>query len=789
MKRPVLWFLFAYAAGLILSLYLPAKPIYLFLIMTAVALAGLLFYKEALFRQRALFPMLLVSILLLGGIRGSMHQQRVNLLKPFIGQNISLQGVITGAPQVEEDRVIYIVETSAVKAKENIYPIRTKVKVSVYPDTYGSELIVKTGYPTGDLLQITGTIKEPVGPRNPKGFDYKGYLARRDIYSTITVKERNVVWVRKSNSFSLDRTLGYFRDGAAGILERVVGGREGDFLKAILLGQRWLIEPDMEDAFTRTGLAHILAISGLHIGYLVVLLRFLQSVLKLRSRTALLLQAIILILYCLLTGTSPSVTRAVIMALIYLSAGVLGRKTDILNSAATAAFLILLIRPMDLLEVSFQLSFLAVCSIGLLQEPIENALKFFPKRIASPMAVGLSSQIGTLPLTTYYFNLISPVSILANLLVLPVLGVVTAGGFLILPIGAVLPSVAVIPAIPLRFLCRLILVVTDFAAGLPYAYFRVVSPSVFTIIMTFLFLWIISRERPGFVRHPSLVCGALLIVYLAGQVLINLATPRELKLVFLDVGQGDSCFIQTPDKRNILIDGGGQAGVDIGQDVVLPYLLKNGVSSLDLVIMSHNHEDHISGVLPVVDQLKTKAFMEYSPKEVNETYLALKNTIHRKEIPVISASAGESYLIGKETWLHVFYPDSTAAESLYQGNENNHSLVLLLESGDASVLFTGDIERGIEYYLTGRMDKQATILKVPHHGSSTSSTEAFLEVVSPEVAVIQSGANNLFGHPTPKTLERLNNQGITVYRNDNQGAIMLSYRSNRWSVRTMLSTE
>ncbi|NLB41807.1 MAG: DNA internalization-related competence protein ComEC/Rec2, partial [Clostridiales bacterium] len=597
---------------------------------------------------------------------------------------------VKGAPQVEDDRIIYIIETSAVKIKDYVYPIKAKVKVSVYPDAYGSEATANVHSYTGDFLQVSGVLKEPTGPRNPKGFDYKSYLARRNIYSTISARERNVTLVKEANTISLDRLLASFRNKASEVLEKVVGGREGNFLKAILLGERWMIEPDIEDNFTKTGLAHILAISGLHIGYLVMLLSLMQSLFKLRMGLAFLLQAIILILYCLMTGASPSVTRAVIMALIHLGARALGRKTDIINSAGTAAFLILLIRPMDFLEVSFQLSFLAVCSIGLFQETMQNYMRFIPKKISSLISVGLSAQLGTLPLTMYYFNLISPVSILANLLVLPVLGFVTAGGFIILIVGMVLPSIAFIIAFPIRLLCSLILLATDFSAGLPYAYFRVVSPSVLTIAFSFLILWVLSRERPGFIRRPSLVCGGLLIVYLASQLLIGLVTPKELKLVFIDVGQGDSCLIQTPDRRNILIDGGGRDGVDIGEDVLMPFLLKNGISSLDLVIMSHSHDDHITGLNTVVGELKTKAFMEYPPKTETSIYQELKSTVNRKEIPVITAVRGESYAVGNETWLHILYPDQNAADSLYEGNENNLSLVILLECGDASVLFTGD---------------------------------------------------------------------------------------------------
>ena len=235
-----------------------------------------------------------------------------------------------------------------------------------------------------------------------------------------------------------------------------------------------------------------------------------------------------------------------------------------------------------------------------------------------------------------------------------------------------------------------------------------------------------------------------------------------------------------------MIDGGGEPGTDIGNDVLLPFLLKNGVASLDLVIMSHSHDDHISGLQPVLSQLKTRTFMEYPPQEDNPVYLEMKKTIEERGIQVISAARGQSYRIGEETLIHVLHPDPDHVQTLYQDNENNLSLVILMECGDAAVLFTGDIEKGVEYYLAGRMDKRASVLKVPHHGSNTSSTDVFLEVVSPQTAVIQTGTN-FFGHPHPEVLDRLESRNIKVYRNDIHGAVILQYHDGSWTIHTMFN--
>jgi competence protein ComEC len=176
--------------------------------------------------------------------------------------------------------------------------------------------------------------------------------------------------------------------------------------------------------------------------------------------------------------------------------------------------------------------------------------------------------------------------------------------------------------------------------------------------------------------------------------------------------------------------------------------------------------------------------MEYPPGEESPAYRVLKDTIHQKGVEVISASRGQSYHIGGEVWLHILYPDEKVVKALSKGNENNYSLVILLEYRDTSVLFAGDIEKGVEYYLSGRMGAQADILKVPHHGSNTSSTESFLDAVSPNKGIIQVGTN-VFGHPSPQTLDRLVDRGVQVFRNDEQGAVLLRYRDHQWIIRTM----
>lgn len=798
-RRPVLWILFAYITGLILSTYTRINPLLLWIGMI-VLMSGVLIY-----RKKALLVLLLSLVLLFGWFRGTLFYSEKSLLHPFIDQQVTIQGNIIGTPQQEIEKTYYILRVNALLIDDVVYKTNDMVRVTQYQQL--EDEVVPT-FHSGDILQISGVLKAPTGPKNPKGFDYKAYLARRNIHSMMTAANWNVSLIKEGNPFTPGNILAWLGDKASSALDASIGEKEGALLKAMLLGQRWLIEPDIETDFSQVGLAHILSISGMHVGYIVLLLMKISSLLRLQRWTTLIFQTVILIFYCLLVGAAPSVIRATIMAIIYFIGKAQGRRTDTINSAGVAALMILLIHPMDFLDVGFQLSFITVCSIALCYPAIHQRLSFIPSKLSSLMAVTLAAQIGTLPLTAYYFNMVSPSAVLINLIILPILGLVVMGGFILIPIGIALPGISSLTGMPIKWLCSMMIEVSSFTANVPFAYIRVISPSIIFIIIFFMVIWLLSRERPGFIKRPYKVCGIIIAVFLAGQLLVHLTSPKELSIVFLDVGQGDCTYIQTPDGKHILIDGGGREGANVGKDIVIPFLLKNGIASLDLVVMSHSHEDHISGLIPVMEEIKVKTFMEYPPgyidslekteqsgktdlgqtnpsEEENPFYEELKAVVDNKDIDVITASRGQSYRVGNEVWLHILYPDEEVADALSQGNENNYSLVILLEYQDTSVIFTGDIEGGVEQYLSTRTQEQVDILKVPHHGSNTSSSDNFLEAISPKVGVIQVG-NNMFGHPNPETLSRMDDHGIQVFRNDTQGAILCNYSDQRWDIRTML---
>ncbi len=785
-RRPVLWILPAYIAGIMLSAILRADILLLFLIMLGTILA-------AAFLRRAMFLVILCLAGVLGLLRGNLYYLWLDQPTPFSNQAVVLAGEVSGSPQAEPGEVHLVLKLKSVAVKGKSYAADDRVRISVYLNNWGepvegqdTEVIARLK--AGDLVEARGTLKVPTGPRNPGGFDYKSYLARRGIRYIMTAEPKDITLLREGSPYAPANILSTLRERAAAGLEAAVGGVEGDLLKAMLLGQSWLIDSKIRDSFSRTGLAHILAISGLHVGFIALLLNKVSELLGLRNRGAFIFKTLTLALYCLLVGATASVVRATIMAVILYAGQLLRRKPDMLNSTAVAAFVILLIKPMDVYEPGFQLSFVTVVSIALFYKGIMEKIRILPAKIAAIFAVTLSAQLGAMPLIAYHFNIVSLSTLAANPLLIPLFGLLVMAGFIIMPIGILVPGLSSYPGLALKLVCRLLLDINAAISSLPGSFITVISPSIAAILVFYLVLWIISRERPAFIRKPAIVSAMLVLVFLTGSMIWHFALPRDLEVVFLDVGQGDCAYIRTPDGLDILVDGGGRPMTDTGEDVVIPFLLKKGVSSLDLVIMSHCHDDHIKGLVSVIERMRVDCFMEFPPLEPGESYAALKSAVAKRVRETYCVTGGEVFKAGRDLTLNILYPKDTVAKELYGGDENNNSLVIRLDYKDTSILFTGDIEGPVEQYLVKGGLPSIDILKVPHHGSKTSSTQAFLEALSPNIGVIQVGSNS-FGHPSPEVLERMEELGIDIYRNDINGAVVCRYRDGRWTISTMLPGE
>lgn len=825
-RRPVIWVTVAYVIGILISLYTKWRLTYFYIVLFPLLIFGLIAIK---LKWKGLYLSLFFSLFILIGIANTfIHNKPDTHLDNFIGQTIDLYGQVVEIVSSADSKISFVLETRSISHIDKDYAYKGRVRVTIYfnlqkqdhisqndinnkyqtsinkHDQRSDQTLTKTNkynqiskiqhnplsINTGDWVKLRGTIEKPQGVRNPKGFDYRAYLARRGVHYTIGTASRNILSIDSGKLAWPQSWIESIRQYMGHVFDTYIGGMGSRLMKAMIIGQRWGLPSELREEFANTGIAHILAISGLHIGFIVLLLSWLTKGLKLSPTATFIIQGTVLVFYCIVVGGSSSVLRASLMAIILLGGKAVGRKADPLNSLSLAAFVILLIRPLELLEIGFQLSFLAVAGIVLFNEQLASRLGKLPAGIGDVIGVMLSAQLGTWPILAYYFNTFSIISFIANLILVPIAGVIVILGLILLMAAAVFPLVAQVIGWWLWLLCQFLIGTNKWLSGIPWANILVVSPGLLFMAAYYFILLIFSWERPLWVKRPWRISLILVLSLLILQV----ATPlvdNQFKVIFVDVGQGDCIYIKTPDEKHILVDGGGRPqGVgdfDVGEEIVVPFLLKNGIKKLDLVVMSHGHDDHMGGLIPVIRDLKVDAFMEFPPGQPSERYQELRELIDKRSIKHINAIGGQTYRVGRYVFIDIIYPtpQPEVVDSLYDNNENNLSLVMRIRYKEASIMLTGDIEEGVESYLSSFWQERISILKVAHHGSNTSSTDKWLDVINPRIAVIQTGKNN-FGHPHPQVIERLEERGSKVYRNDKNGAIICVYGRGKWRINTIV---
>lgn len=807
MNRPIVFITCFYVLGVLLGEFTRFKApaaLALAVFCLVIVIAGcLLEWRE---NRRAI----LVLFLLLGLAltRLGLEESKTPLVQ-YAGQGIVLVGQVSSSPDVRADQVLYQFRArEVVKGKERFSVsgvVRLQVKECSRVFSYG------------DLLRVSGFLIRPPQPGNPGAFNYRTYLEREGIHVILLARgEDSLV---KAGAGHVNPLLGMAQVAkqklAAAASESLEPARAA-ILNGIVFGSQGLIDPETRQAFSETGIVHILSVSGLHVGLvlggLVGLLRLLRAPPGLTAP----LVSPVLLFYALMTGLNPAVLRAVFMALLFVWAHHLGRDQDWPTTLALAALIMLLWKPLQIYNPGFQLSFAATWGIlylgppltawltGLLQNLPANAA-----RIAAPaLAVPLAAQLATVPLVAWYYNLISPVSIPANLLAVPLVGLILFLGILAAVMGLFwLPLAGLINA-GTGVVMDLFLALVDLLQGLPGAVVYLATPPVLLAAAWYGGLLLIPRfcskttcpAFPGRFKNRAIMGAAL------GMILLLVWWPfggggQKLTVHFIDVGQGDSILVQTPGGKNMLIDTGGwreefSTGSGAGSQVVAPYLRRIGVRRLDVLLLTHPHEDHAGGAAYLVKNFPVSLALappgvlsdesgEYRRSKVAEeipgAFTMLVKNMEVRGIPVKAAGAGDSLALDRAVSIEILSPGAGTGSGV---NLNNISLVLKLTFKERTFIFTGDAEVEAQKDLLDRgEDLQADVLKMPHHGSRTLLPE-LVQQVQPEIAVITVGAHNTFGHPAPSTLDLLERSGVEVYRTDLDGAVVIETDGHGLQVRT-----
>lgn len=700
----------------------------------------------------------------------------------------SIEGIITDPPQKKTYNIQFVIEAKQIKSEKDSIGVFGGVLVSIPRENISDQFLDSLEY--GVRVSLSGEIALAGTARNPGEFDMRRYLEVNDIYARIYLGGRDdVVIQQKTGNWFLSYIIYPLRKNIAQNFDRFLGGEESKFLKGILIGDRSEIPFETKEAFINSGVMHILAVSGLHVGMIILIVISLLTALRIPEKPKIITTCFILISFVFLTGQSPSVVRASVMGVILLSSFLLERKIDIFNSLAVAAIVLLFFDAKQLFHPGFQLSFAAVISIVLLYPKIASVEKFIPKNIRrlnvskfiiGLAAVSISAAIGTLPFTSYYFGKISIIGLAANLLVVPFTGIVLALGITTTVFSFVSTWIGSIFAETTKSAAGLLLhsvaVFGNWKYSFIYSNFTFFSGLLFYCIIIFLF----TLNRKYFIKRTIfilLIASNIFLYYF-----IFFKDEPELKATFIDVGQGDAIFLEFPNGKNMLVDGGAKTFYrDAGQRFIAPFLIRQGVSQIDFVVNSHPHHDHLGGIPYLIRNFEIGKIIDAGSFEKSDIFKEYKHLKDSSRINYQIIKRGETIDVADNVRMYVLHPfeefDSTDTHDL-----NNQSLVLKIVFGKTELILTGDAEKATETKLINQYKNflEVDILKCGHHGSATSSSLEFLESTKPLASVISVGYANKFNHPSKIVLDNLKRMKIKVYRTDLQGAIVLESDGMKW---------
>lgn len=804
----------AYVFGIALGVYLPVQA------GIALALGALLWAFWNLWARRdslwTLIPFLLLFVIA-GSFAFNLAINKVGgNIQDYHDQRCTLVGVVADEPLWHEEKVVFPLKLENILIQEETRSVSGTVRVTLYREEESERILTY-----GQNVSLRGLLVVPDGKRNPGGFDYRAYLERRGMAAAFYGEPRSLVAGDFSSEFSPVRLFALeLKKTMQAVLQNHLPPRAGGLLVAILFGERQALDPAVEEAVRRSGVAHMMAVSGLHVGLLAALLFLLFKRVGLGGWPACLLLISVLFAYTYLTGLKPSTLRAFFMIAMGVGALCLGRRKDLPTAVAVAALFTLLYNPLLLFHVGMQLSYGATLSIILFAAPLQRVIgqalgripvSFIPSswldNLAGLTGVTIAAQIGILPLIAYYFKEISLVALPANILILPVMALLLGIGLFCAVFGLVIPTAASFLTLTAYPLLAYILLLTGGFGSLSFAVTSVFSPRFSEMLLYYSLLTLVAWKNGELVKNISILIvrvkalarrvrpfhlmAALLIIALPIAWFGLPSLPEKpLEVVFLDVGQGDAIFVRTPGGKNILLDGGGRPAYQedierVGRLVVIPYLEHRRVRKLDLVIVSHPHEDHYGGLLAVLDSIPVELLVTSEEGVETETYNRLLTLAETRGIPRLMLQRGDTLALEPDLDIEVLNPPSRFFSGT-GSDVNNNSLVMQLLYREVNFLFAGDMEdAAARWMLAENLLAQSQILKVPHHGGYMAAFSPFLEAVNPQVAVITVGRNP-FGHPHQETLTRLQEQAVEFYRNDRHGAVTVHSNGYKWEVKSML---
>lgn len=781
--RPLPIILALYIIGIIYGKFISIDLIFIFsTIILLITISIISFVKQ----WNITTALLLLIIFLIGIFNYNLNSNPIgaNHIANFMEDKKStiICTVLDKEYYPNQDKISFKVKVSQIERGD--FSIRTQGLILV--NTYLDD----SPYEYGDVLKIKGKLEKPIGQKNFGEFDYELYLAREKIFTYINIwQEKDIQKIGENDSNFLVSFSLSARDKIKEITKQTLPPPYNYLLVGMLLGEKSFIPSHLKEIFAEAGIMHILAVSGLHVGIIAMALLALLSMLKLPKKFKLFILILILITYASITGFRPSVLRATIMFILLIGGKLINRSRNLNISLFFAAFLILLLNPLILYDAGFLLSFIVTFFIINLSPILQGLLSKIVVWIKNPLAVSTAAWVGIFPLSAYFFSKVSIISIISNIFIIPLTGIAVILGFITFFIGLMSISLAGLFANLNYLILNLITLIAKSFSSLPFAFIYVAQPSVTVIILYYLTVFFIIEIFYKKTLSPKIKKKAILIVLSVTLliIIVQVFYPADnLKVNFINVGEGDCILIEAPNKINILIDGGGtpQSDFDVGNKIVIPYLRRKGINEIDLLILTHPHLDHLEGLLPILKEFKVDMVLDSGLFCDSSEYKEFISLILEKGISYHKAKAGDNFIFSNN--LEIFLLNPFYDSDFYEESDfNNASIVVKLFYKNANFLFTGDIEEAAEKkLLVWQNILQSDILKVAHHGSSTSTNLEFFDKVNPNIAVITVGKNH-FGHPSQKIIERLEDKNIQIYQTDEDGTVIIRTNGQEYWIRTL----
>ena len=792
-KRPVFWILLAFVLGEVIAVF------DLNIAVPCIVLAIIVIRKIIIkaYEDMGAFVVIFFT-LIMGFMLMSNEITTRNHIYDLKENTVIVQGKIYKIENTAFGKNIYLKGVEVENGEKNVSVKRIFVNTEKIPN-------VKIG----NIIKVRGKLRQFEEAANKGNFDSRKYYLSLGFYGKI---EAGTIEVINSEYSGIRQGLYELRMEIIERLEKLCSDNKGIFsiinnkngiIGAIILGDKTDLDSDIKELYSVSGIAHILAISGLHISFIgMAIYRLLRR--RFRFLFSAAVSIPVVLSFGIMSGFGISTIRAIIMFILKIMGEVLGRKYDAITAISLAGLVLLVQNPFVVCNSGFQMSFGAIIAIVLILPIVEEILNT-DNKIIKVLSANFTISLVMNPILAWNYYELPTFSFLLNIVVVPLMSVVIVSSIVGIFCSCIMFGFGKIVIFPgcgilelYTFLCNIInkSSVASIVVGQPKVTIIIVYEAILLVVLFGLKnirtkYTRAEKERNIIKKETGLVLEkkakkerrikgqnvklrlACIVGFLLLNCLIYYIPNPGFYITFINVGQGDGILIHGDNGTKVMVDGGSTSEKQVAKNCIVPYLKAEGIGTIDYSIITHTDKDHISGILEILEnnnsnRIRIKNLVMPDINMKDDTYNELIEKAKLKKINVLYIKKGDTLSLGK-TKIKCIYPETTTTAS----DKNDYCTVLSVKNKTSKILLTGDISKEIEEKIKDDIEENYTVLKVAHHGSNYSSSEKFLKKVNPKYSIISVGKNNSYGHPGNETMERLRKQGGVIYRTDEKGGITI----------------